>query len=600
MTFDPNYASNGNFYVNYINASGHTNISRFTWSLTDSITSNPNTEKHLMIINQPYNNHNGGCLKFGPDGYLYIGMGDGGSGGDPGNRSQNPKERLGKMLRIDVNSNVGQYGIPADNPYKANKDTLEEIWAMGLRNPWRFSFDKATGDLWIADVGQNKWEEVDFIPAGTKGGHNFGWRCFEGFNKYDFGQCSDNTPFVKPVYTYATLSSGEGCSVTGGYVYRGKEIPYLQGHYIYGDFCTSRIWRLKSNDCGEYKNELINKNLAAQQLGTFGEDNDGELYVAGLGTGKVYKLKQACTLSAEMESIDNASCAEASNGKAKLTINSFMPYTLQVSGPSTDLENLKPGKYSYKIIDSLGCTVSNCFEVGFDTNKLICDVMSMAEVFLCKDSEVLIPNLCEQFEIDSFQIFLNGLWYATTNSLKLTLNQAGNYTFKEFKNGCAYETQNLINIKIDTTNTVPQFTYNGTVAKVTGPYVLFQIFKDGVFVSENSTGLFDVDPIDYGKYTFVGITSNGCSSPASDPLIISSIESTSIDKILIFPNPFNDVLYLKSADVKHFSCYGLDGTLFFQLDKPRESISTENLRAGMYLMKLVQTNKETWVRMVKQ
>jgi Secretion system C-terminal sorting domain len=383
-------------------------------------------------------------------------------------------------------------------------------------------------------------------------------------------------------------------------VYRGKDIPYLTGHYIYGDFCTSRIWRLKSNECGEFKNELINNNLSAYQISTFGEDNNGELYVAGLGTGKIYKLKQACTLSAEVESIANVSCAEASNGKVKFKVNSKTPYTYQITGPSSDLDHLKSGKYSYKIIDSLGCTVSNCFEVGIDTTKLICNVMSMAEVFLCKKIEVLIPNLCEQFEIDSFQIFLNGMWYATTNSLQLTLSDDGSYSFTHFKDGCAYETQNLVNIKIDTTTAVPQFTYNGTVAKVTGPYVLFQIFKDGVFVSQNSSGLFDVDPIDYGKYTFVGITANGCTSPSSDPLIISSIESTTLDKTLIFPNPFNDVLYLKPNDVKSFSCYSLDGQKIFYLDKPHESISTETLQSGVYLMKIVQANKETWTRMIKE
>ena len=257
MAFHPDYKNNGYLFVNYTGGNGQTVVARYTRSAGDSLKADASTEKVLMTIAQPFNNHNAGDLNFGPDGYLYIAMGDGGSGGDPGNRSQNPKERLGKMLRVDVNTDATHYLIPDDNPYAGNADTLGEIWAIGLRNPWRFSFDKKTNDLWIADVGQRKWEEVNYIPYGQGAKYNFGWRCYEGFEKYDYSQCNDKTVFYPPIHVYANNSGGEGCSVTGGYVYRGEEIPYLEGHYIYGDFCSGKMWRLKKDECNSVRNELI-------------------------------------------------------------------------------------------------------------------------------------------------------------------------------------------------------------------------------------------------------------------------------------------------------------------------------------------------------
>ncbi len=600
MAFDPNYATNGNFFVNYTNAAGSSNISRFTRSLADSISSNANTEKHLMIITQPYNNHNGGCLKFGPDGYLYIGMGDGGSGGDPGNRSQNPKERLGKMLRIDVNSNTGQYGIPDDNPYKNSQDTLEEIWAMGLRNPWRFSFDKTTGDLWIGDVGQNKLEEVDFTPASTKGGWNYGWRCYEGTEKYDFAQCKETTPFVKPVHTYATKSNGEGCSITGGYVYRGNNIPYLKGQYIYGDYCTSKIWRLKKNDCGVYQNELISTSLGAQEVSTFGEDKNGELYVAAIGSGKVYKMVPLCNFSASISSIKSARCTTSNDGQVVFDVQSSFPYTYTLTGPSTDINALKAGKYNYKLKDSLGCTSSNCFEIGIDSVAL-CNFSNPTEVFICEGQVgISLPTICSNVGIDSFAIYLDSMLYKTTKNLDLIIKEAGEYSFEYYKNGCKYPRQKLLTLTVEKIDSIPQFTFNGTKAIVTGPFALYQMYKDGILVSENKDGLFDVNASNFGQYTFRGISANGCLSKASNPLIISSTLDEAIVKTLLYPNPFNDVIYLKTDDIKSMSFYTMEGKKIAEQSNPRGSVPTGDFNVGLYLVKIVQVGKETWVKMVKQ
>ncbi|MCB0038012.1 MAG: PQQ-dependent sugar dehydrogenase, partial [Anaerolineales bacterium] len=281
LAFHPNYAENGYFYVNYSGANGETTISRFQVS-ADANAADAGSETVLLTIAQPYSNHNGGQIAFGPDGYLYIGMGDGGSQNDPQNNGQNPDALLGKILRIDVDGGE-PYAIPADNPYAADDRYRPEVWAMGLRNPWRFSFDRATGDLYIADVGQNAWEEIDFQPAGT-GGLNYGWRQFEASNCYlDDCTLPAHTP---PVFEYN--HSGGHCSVTGGYVYRGQAYPELSGNYFLADYCSGTMWRLFHNGDGSWDNDQIGQ--TGFLVSSFGEDVNGELYVLNQAAGEVYQI----------------------------------------------------------------------------------------------------------------------------------------------------------------------------------------------------------------------------------------------------------------------------------------------------------------------
>lgn len=288
LCFHPDYASNGYFYVHYTNASGQSTISRFSRSDNDENFADPNTEKIILQVSHPFNNHNAGDLEFGSDGYLYIGMGDGGSGGDPGNRSQNPTTLLGKMLRIDVNTEAAPYVIPQDNPYAGQSDTLPEIWALGLRNPWRFSFDRQLNDLWIADVGQNDWEEINRVSA-TEGGLNYGWRCYEGLTRFNFAGCNDDVGYTFPVFVYPNRFD-VGCSVTGGFVYRGTQEADLIGKYIYADFCSGIFWALSQDTDGQWSNERLGQ-FQTQEFVTFGEDINGELYVAGIGNGQIFKVK---------------------------------------------------------------------------------------------------------------------------------------------------------------------------------------------------------------------------------------------------------------------------------------------------------------------
>ncbi len=290
LAFHPQYTENGYFFVNYTimaNEKPHTLIARFQVS-ADPDLADPNSELILLQIEQPYTNHNGGALKFGPDGLLYIALGDGGDAGDPDNLAQDESSLLGKMLRIDVdNPAPGQnYGIPANNPF-IGQPARDEIWALGLRNPWRFSFDRQTGDLYIGDVGQNSWEEINFQPAESAGGENYGWRLKEGTSCFNPAQNCDPGGLTDPVYEY---SHDVGCSVTGGYVYRGSEIPALQGSYVYADFCSGAVSALRRDGQGIWQVRPLTD--AGEFVSTFGEDNNGEIYLALRQEGRIMRLME--------------------------------------------------------------------------------------------------------------------------------------------------------------------------------------------------------------------------------------------------------------------------------------------------------------------
>ncbi len=276
LAFHPRFSENGYFYVNYTDRDGHTQIARFK---ANGAVADPASEMRLLSERQPFANHNGGALAFGPEGYLYIGLGDGGSAGDPYDNAQSFGTWLGKILRIEVDTVDTPYRVPVDNPF--GEQRLKEIWALGLRNPWRFSFDRLTGDLWIGDVGQNQWEEINFVRAGTPGGLNFGWNKVEGNHPY---QSSHQPEFTAPVAEYP---HGAECSVTGGYVYRGAALPEWQGIYFYGDYCSGKIWGLPSPPSGPP--QLLFE--TSFRISTFGEDEAGELYVADY-SGAIYRLEK--------------------------------------------------------------------------------------------------------------------------------------------------------------------------------------------------------------------------------------------------------------------------------------------------------------------
>jgi glucose/arabinose dehydrogenase len=287
VAFAPDFASSGTFYVDYTDLDGNTVVARYRVGPQTPDQADASSEQKILQIEQPASNHNGGQLQFGPDGYLYIGMGDGGRAGDPWGNAQNPGVLLGKLLRIDV-SEAETYTIPASNPLLDQAGARPEIWAIGLRNPWRFSFDRATDDLYIADVGQNTYEEVDFQPAGSSGGENYGWNTMEGNHCFEPSSGCNTNGLVLPVTEY---DHGQGCSITGGYVYRGTRYPELSGIYFFGDYCSGNLWGLRQDASGQWQTALLQN--SGLSISSFGQDAVGELYVLDYAGGTISRLAAA-------------------------------------------------------------------------------------------------------------------------------------------------------------------------------------------------------------------------------------------------------------------------------------------------------------------
>ena len=338
LAFDPNYATNNRFYINYINNIGNTVIARYTTSTNPDIADASSAEI-LLTISQPFSNHNGGSMAFGNDGLLYIAIGDGGNGGDPGNRAQNLTLLLGKILRIDVSGASG-YTIPATNPYVGNSNARDEIWAFGLRNPWKISFDSDNGELWIGDVGQSNREEINNVVINNSG-YNFGWRCYEGTANFNTTGCPNLSDTTQPVAEYNYGGNPFKCSITGGYRYRGNNFPNLAGKYVFADYCSNEIGTL-TPDGTSWSMEFTSP--FSGNLSTFGEDANKELYVAALFSGIIYNIVDNDALHIDDESLETNFVIHPNPTKTSFKID-------------YGLENLKPK--SIKIITLSGKTVSN-------------------------------------------------------------------------------------------------------------------------------------------------------------------------------------------------------------------------------------------------
>ncbi len=417
LAFHPNYSENGYFFVYYTKNNGDTRVSRFSVYGGNPDVADPSSELVILEEDQPFSNHNGGAIKFGPDGYLYISLGDGGSGGDPYGYGQNRQTFLGKMLRIDID-NGDPYSIPDTNPFAFDDFTLDEIWALGLRNAWRFSFDRETGDMWIADVGQNEWEEVNFQPADSSGGENYGWRCFEGFETYnnDPDDCPDESQLTMPVVVYNNNFTN-GCSITGGFVYRGSEFPELYGHYLYTDYCSGRIWSLTPDGDDGWNNvELINS--TNNEFTSFGEDNQGELYLAGRSTGNIYQIQEVCAAFAVAGETQDETCEGDADGSISLDINNGNgPYDITWSNGQTqqNISGLAAGTYSVTVTDNNDCEDTQTFELT--NGSPIAPIIGVVENILS------VPELYA-----GYQWLWNGNVIADANESTYEATQTGNYS----------------------------------------------------------------------------------------------------------------------------------------------------------------------------
>lgn len=440
LAFHPDYHENGYFYVNYTRASnGTTVIARFSVDENNPDIADPESEIQLFTVDQPYSNHNGGQLQFGPDGYLYIGLGDGGSGGDPNNNAQNPSTFLGKILRINVdNTGDSPYSIPPDNPFVNNEKVRDEIWAMGVRNPWRFSFDRYTNDLWIADVGQNAYEEINFQTAGSSGGENYGWRCYEGNHNYNQTNCTGEENYTFPVFEYSHEGSSCSGSVTGGFVYRGALYNKLFGEYIFADYCTGTLYHITPNSEGFTGGEL--GDFSPSEYTSFGEDMYGELYIVMQNSGEIGKVVETSSCSpVAMIRTDSAS-AKIEMGDS-ITISAFynpaLEYHWNKNGklmPGEADHKLKiklPGIYTLTVTNPQnGCSsTSDTFEVSVVSTPAIANAFPGANIFPNPVSDVL---------------HINGLQSDNTVSIRL-INLAGIEVISKLSNQL-----NSVNLNIET------------------------------------------------------------------------------------------------------------------------------------------------------
>ncbi|MCB0706950.1 MAG: PQQ-dependent sugar dehydrogenase [Saprospiraceae bacterium] len=436
LAFHPDYANNGYFFVNYTGTGGNTFVSRFSVSDFNPNIADASSEEVILTFNQPNSNHNGGDLNFGPDGYLYIGTGDGGGGGDTQNNAQTTSKYLGKMLRIDVDNGT-PYSIPVDNPFVNDAAVLDEIWAIGLRNPWRFSFDRQTGDLWIGDVGQELWEEIDFQPAGSTGGQNYGWRCYEGFHTFNTNNCLPASEYVEPIFEYYS-NTPTGCSVTGGFVYRGCRFPEMVGYYMFADYCTGKFWAIAPDGQGGWDSfELAD--LDNFEFSAFGEDWNGELYVAYLGDGTIARVVETQASFVVDAAVTNSSCEAATNGQIELSWVGDDPQSIDWGsfGTGAIISDLEAGIYQAEITTATGCVMNYWLELSADI-PVNPSIASTSDVLSIVDGTFA-----------TYQWYQDGLAIAGETNATLEVSETGDYYVVVVdENGCE-TTSNTITIIID-------------------------------------------------------------------------------------------------------------------------------------------------------
>jgi glucose/arabinose dehydrogenase len=615
LTFDPNYATNGRFYVNYINNTGNTVIARYTVTAGNADAGNVSSEEIILTVTQPYSNHNGGCILFGPDGFLYIGMGDGGSGGDPQNNAQNRQSLLGKMLRIDVSGTGPGYTIPASNPFTIANDptntTLDEIWAVGVRNPWRYSFDSQSGDMWIADVGQNLYEEINFQPATSNGGENYGWRCYEGANTYNTTGCQAQSNYAFPIYNFAHSSGA--CSVTGGYVYRGNLYEDIYARYFFTDYCDGIIRSTFDNGIGGWTTESHGA-FTAFQYTAFGEDAYGEVYIARQ-SGIIARLTIAASDPRAPINADGplsfcaGSSVNLSTGFNPLLTYAWYKDNTVISGATqATFEATEAGVYKVMTTSANGTK---------ESTTLTLEILPAPST---PSATISQTNICED---QAFAIALNGTPAGgtftgegvTDGSFNPFNLGAGTYPV-EYRvtgaNGCA-SAPFVLDVVI---NPLPTVSLSGFDAE----YCLDSPLATPVFspaggtlngpgVAVNGTSF---NPALAGagqhvvNYTFADAI--GCANTASATITVDaclSAEEITANNYSISPNPFKETFQItfNDAAVKNITVFNAIGQAIIteaNFSGSKYTASLETQPAGVYFLVVEQNGKTGSTKLIKQ
>lgn len=606
LVFHPQFPDSNYFYVNYINNSNNTNVSRFTVSGNPDVA-DPNSEVILLTVTQPYSNHNGGDLSFGPDGYLYIGLGDGGNGGDPQNYAQNNLSLLGKMLRIDVDGD-SLYAIPPDNPFVGDTTVLDEIWASGLRNPWRFSFDRLTNDIWIADVGQNAVEEIDFQPAASNGGEDYGWRCYEGNNTFNTANCAPAGSFVFPVHTYAH-SNFNGCSVTGGYVYRGNDYGPLQGYYIFGDYCSGRIWTLYPDTASGSGFLLLDHGtlMPGFNLSSFGENADGELFMSGLGNGTIYRIKEACNGLSVAGTETNETCPGDADGSIDVTATGgtgSLSYNWSTGSTNEDLSGLASGTFTLTVTDSLNCSVSASFTISAPVIEAPVISSSVPGPYCEGDTVILSSGPAPAGY--SYQWYRDSVLLSSDTLQMLAVSDSGAY-YVGFTGECEVPLAAEIMINL-LPLPAPLITASGdTLSASEG--AAFQWYLNGNPLDSSNSATWVSQQS--GVYTVEVTDSNGCAGLSPEFLHVQTSLGNEIPgiRITLFPSPATSTLNISIHSDRigegSISWYDLSGrrlngqSLHFNPGDRIISLDVAYLPAGIYFLQITVdglTYKQKWVK----
>lgn len=611
LAFPPDYAETGWFYVNYTRETdGDTRVSRFRRDSVNPDKADPDSELYILTQDQPYPNHNGGCIKFGPDGYLYIALGDGGSGNDPQNNGQKKTTFLGKMLRIDVSdSSVDTpYTVPADNPFIGNSDYLPEIWSLGWRNPWRFSFDRLTGNMWVGDVGQGTYEEID-VEAADAGGLNYGWRCYEGLHPFNTNGCGAAGNYVSPIFEYAH-NNGNGCSVTGGFIYRGSKYPDLYGCYLFADYCSGRWWYSRLNADGTYTTSVL-ATLSTYEYSSFGEGKDGELYVALLGDGKIQKIKEVCSsFQLSVDNIFSPVCANSLSGFVFLNATGATApvnyvWSNGISGPESSIIYLNPGVYSVAATDAKGCVRRDTFLIAQKGPDA--PLLAVTDPVLCPGgsttltaSGLPIPN-----ELNWFR---DGQVFSTTTSnesvFSVTVNTPGEYQVVLKDTACA-ALLSPVKIITEETATEPLVSVSGDTLFTGGPCDGCQWLFNNEPIP-GATGAYYI-ATQSGIYELEVTSPNGCKYQSSGiEITVSAVDlPASVRQFSLSPNPASDEILLKmelehSIRVTISLSDAQQRQIFLQTHQSQRialPIDLRALPAGTYFLK-IQTEKGQFVRKV--
>jgi len=532
MAFHPNFSQNGYVFVDYTATSPNlrTVVSRFKVDSTNPNKLDINSERVLLSINQPYTNHNGGSIIFGDDGYLYIAMGDGGSGGDPGNRAQNKAELLGKILRIDVNvpdTAAVAYRIPQDNPFaNTTGNTKKEIGSYGMRNPWKITKDPDGPAIWIGDVGQNVIEEVDTFRLGA----NYGWKIMEGDNSYSICNNCDTSNYEKPIFDYPRSS---GNSITGGYVYRGSELYKLKGAYIYGDYGSQKVWSLQKNSSGEYVNSQML--LAGGSLASFGIDYNKEVYALRHNTGKLMKIRcgpptPTVTFSAQKV------CAGDSIVLLAPTGTDIAGYKWSTGDTTRRIVFRNTGTYNVQVQtrNTFGCwsylSSSYRFSINPFPNKPV-----VSDTSSCSGDTIRL----------ALPTGLQYVWSNGSTGQNSGITTTGNYWVYSLDSASCKSDTAFFNTVFHPKPATPEIQLNGALYAIGAPAgSTYQWLLEGAVVQNGSDSSFN--PNLEGSYRVIVTSANGCKSDTSVAFLVMSTQvSVQPEPLVISPNPFRDVLEIQ-------------------------------------------------------